>query len=67
MYKLTYTCSYRYIQFPILYLAIDIPCLINLKIINKNLMMLQAATVSNQNIISHLAMSYKSPVENYAY
>jgi hypothetical protein len=29
--------------------------------------MLQASTVRNQNVISHLAMSYKSPVENYAY
>lgn len=29
--------------------------------------MLQAATVKNQNVISHLAMSYRSPVENYAY
>lgn len=30
-------------------------------------MMLQAATVRNQNVISHLAMSYKSPMEKYAY
>jgi hypothetical protein len=29
-------------------------------------MMLQAATVRNENVISHLAMSNKSPVENYA-
>jgi hypothetical protein len=30
-------------------------------------MMLQAATVKNQNVSSHLAMSCKSPMENYAY
>jgi len=29
--------------------------------------MLQAATVRNRNVFCHLAMKYKSPMENYAY